>query len=176
VIRMRTREVLPLVALMCLSILVAPIFADGTETLGPPSVELATGTGVVGDGAGLVEPVGGTIDFEVPAGASVEQVLIYWNGFHSVMGNGDSQVFVDGGGGAVPVGGTLIGGPSFFFSGAKGDSWSSTYRADITGLGLVTEGPNSRFRKPRPRTGCAAPGLGVSLDPSRGQLLALPSA
>jgi hypothetical protein len=37
------------------------------------------------------------------------------------------------------VTGTRIGGPTFFFSGA----YSSAYRADITGLGLVSRGSNT---------------------------------
>jgi len=78
------------------------------------------------------------VKFTVPAGATVKQVLLYWNGFHSAMGNGDDTLTVDGGGGPIPVTGTLIGGPVFFFTG----NYSSTYRADITALGLIGPGMN----------------------------------
>lgn len=108
--------------------------ADGDEVLGPPSVAIASGTGAVLAGTGLnTQP--GTIDFEVPAGATVEQVLLYWYGRGSADGvTGDDQVMVD----ATAVTGTLIGE-------SLGLPYppSQTYRADITALGLVSAGLNS---------------------------------
>ncbi len=124
-------------AIVCMS---SVALADGTEILGETPV--ADGTDLIGGGTGLLaEP--GLISFAVPGGATVEQVLLYWNGFHSMMGNGDDEIVLDAGGGAIPVMGTLIGGPTLFFTTqGAGDHWSSTYRADITGLGLVAVGNN----------------------------------
>ena len=105
--------------------------ADGTETLGAPSIPIADGSGVVAAGTGLVTQPG-TIDLDVPG--TVEQALLYWEGM-STDGSGDATIVVNG----TEVTGTLIGGPTLFFPTA----YSSTYRADITSLGLVDTGGNS---------------------------------
>ena len=110
-------------------------FADGTETLGPPSISIASGTGYVAAGVGLKDVQPGNIDINVPAGVSIEQVLLYWEGQMTTNVPGDNSILAD----ANPVVGTLIGGQAYFFSGA----YSSSYRADITALGLVTNGANS---------------------------------
>ena len=116
---------------------------DGTETLGPPSIAVASGTSVVGGGTGLFSQPS-TITFDVPAGATVKQALLYWNGFTDALALqqkvaagviGDSEVLVNG----IPVVGELIGGPWEFFQ----DNISTTFRADITSLGLVVPGANS---------------------------------
>src|SRR5262245_53642206 len=111
--------------------------ADGTEILGTPSISIASGTGVVSGGTGMVAQPG-SITLDVPAGATVKQVLLYWEGF-SVDGNGDNSITVAKGGPATPVVGTLIGGPTLFVT----DKFASTYRADITSLGLVQPGSNT---------------------------------
>jgi hypothetical protein len=116
--------------------------ADGTETLGTPSVPIADGTDVVVAGTGTQQHVNTPASFgvDIPAGSSVEQVLVYWQGQTSadsgaVSGLPDATISVNGN----SVTGTLIGGPSnpFFHE----EFW--TYRADITGLGLVTAGANT---------------------------------
>lgn len=105
---------------------------DGTETLGPPSIAIASGTGVVAAGTGLnAQP--GTIDINIPVGANVQQVIIYWSG--EFVSTADDTIVVDGN----SITGTLIGGPTLFFSNVK----FSVYRADITSLGLVSPGANS---------------------------------
>jgi len=123
------------VALLGLGVIcgVSPIaLADGTEMLGPPGISIASGSGVVAAGVGLeVQP--GVININVPAGATVQQVLLYWSGEFAVVN--DDSINVDG----IPVVGTLIGGPTLFYSNVRADS----YRADITGLGLISAGPNS---------------------------------
>jgi len=63
------------------------VWADGTETLGPPSVDVGAGTGIVGAGTGLVDG-SGTIDIDVPG--AVQQVLLYWGCF-SAPGDQDNQ-------------------------------------------------------------------------------------
>ncbi len=109
-------------------------WANGTETLGPPSIAIAGGTGIVGAGAGLRDGPG-IIDIVVPG--AVQQVLLYWGCF-AEPGGQDNAITVDGN----PIVGdpvTGIGGPTTFFSNIQG----ATFRADITGLNLVSEGVNS---------------------------------
>lgn len=125
------------VLVMLLASLALPsvvMFADGTETLGPPSIPIAMGSGFVAAGTGL-ETQPGTITIDVPAGATVVQVLLYWvNEFHG-PGTGDNTVTVDG----IPVAGDSIGGPTYFYY-YNGDVYVQSFRADITALGLVEAG------------------------------------
>ncbi|HRX85899.1 MAG TPA: hypothetical protein P5572_12850 [Phycisphaerae bacterium] len=109
--------------------------ADGTETLGLPSVDIATGAGFVAAGTGLVNQPG-VIEFDVPADEPVQQVLLYWSGEYRDAD--DDTVTVNG----VEVTGTLIGGSTYFYS-YQGDVYVTAYRADITALGLVAAGANS---------------------------------
>jgi hypothetical protein len=113
-----------------------PIWADGTESLGVPSIAIAGGTGIVGAGVGLRDG-DDTININVPG--TVQQALLYWSCF-STSGNQDNAITV-GGNGVLGDPVTGIGGPTTFFSNVQG----ATFRADITGLGLVSEGPNSVF-------------------------------
>ncbi len=108
------------------------VLADGTETLGIPSIPIAEGTGVVAAGVGLTEVSQGDISIDVPG--AVQQVLLYWEGQQSTDVPGPNTITVDGN----AVTGELIGGQTFFFAGA----YSSAYRADITDLDLVAEGSN----------------------------------
>ena len=111
-------------------------FADGTETLGDPSIAIASGSGVVAAGTGLfVQP--GTIDIMVP-GTGVEQVLLYWSGGGVAGSDEDDTIVVDGN----EITGTNIGGPTFFFP-FQGNNNYSAFRADITAMGLVSNGANS---------------------------------
>ena len=112
----------------------ATLHADGTEQLGSPSIAIASGTGVATGGTGMVSQPG-SVSVEVPSGAAVNQVLLYWEGFMSTWSVGDDTIVVDGN----EVTGTLIGGPAFFFDAA----YASTFRADITDLGLVGDGITS---------------------------------
>jgi hypothetical protein len=116
--------------------------ADGDETLGTPSVPIADGTDVVVAGVGTQGHADTPVSFGVaiPAGASVKQVLVYWQGQTTtdssiVSGIPDATIAVNGN----SVAGTLIGGPSNPF--LRELFW--TYRADITGLGLVSAGANT---------------------------------
>ena len=58
----------------------------------------------------------GSITLDVPAGAAVKQVLLYWEGF-SVDNNGDNSITVAKGGPSTAVTGTLIGGPTVIEAG-----------------------------------------------------------
>ena len=111
-----------------------PALADGSETLGPPSIPIATGSGTVAAGVGMIAGPG-TINIAVPAGATVKQALLYWEGQTAGPTGYDDQVTVNGNN----VVGTVIGGPTNFF----GSTYSTTLRADITGLGLVAAGANA---------------------------------
>ena len=123
----------------CLVLMAGAALADGTETLGTPGIQIEPGTGLYANGTGMISQPG-SFTLEVPAGAAVKQVLLYWEGFMETNAPGDDTVTISVNGGAgVPVTGTLIGGPTLFFNGA----FASTFRADITGLGLVGDGITS---------------------------------
>jgi hypothetical protein len=107
--------------------------ADGTEFLAaPPGIPSGPGTGVSVGGVGL-DNGAATMNVTVPAGASVVQTLVYWSGEYRT--SDDDSLTIDG----VPVTGTLIGGPTNFFS----DVLFTTYRADVTGVVAVVPGLNS---------------------------------
>jgi hypothetical protein len=147
---MKKTKFLTLVILsMLFALSVNFVLADGTETLGSASVAIASGTGTVAAGTGM-ETGSGTIDFTVPAGATVKQVLLYWAGGtkndrdpNTLADPGDDTISVNGN----SVTGTMIGGPAFFFDvpGGPDDGhfYFTSYRYDITSLGLVSAGNNS---------------------------------
>ena len=129
-------------------------FADGTETLGPPSVPIASGTGVVVAGAGTqaFPDVNRTFSLNVPAGATIKQVLLYWEGHwtdhaphpsNTPQVDGDNVVSLNGN----AVVGTKVGGSTGFFIHLSSAGWGTerfvAYRADVTSLGLVSAGSNT---------------------------------
>lgn len=111
---------------------------DGTETLGPPSLELASGSGLSHGGVSLVCASSAELTVTVPAGATVRQVLVYWAG-GTTAAAGDDDICLDG----IPVTGQLIGGPTWFYRFLLCDYRFSAYRADITDLGLVGPGTST---------------------------------
>ncbi|MFN0159266.1 MAG: SdrD B-like domain-containing protein, partial [Bacteroidota bacterium] len=116
----------------------APALADGTETLGAPSVSLAGGSGIATAGVGLLTQPG-IVNITVPVAATVEQVLLYWEG-QNFSASGDNTIIVNG----TEVVGTLVGGPTLFFlTGGTTPTYSTTFRADITALGVVAPGANA---------------------------------
>jgi hypothetical protein len=52
-------------------------WADGTESLGTPGIPIASGTDIRSAGIGLEDSQPGNIDIEIPAVATVQQVLLY---------------------------------------------------------------------------------------------------
>lgn len=122
--------------MLCLLLLIFAqlAFADGSETLGPPSIEIAAGSGIAVSGTGM-ETQPGVIDVEVPADAVVKQVILYWAGGAADPREGDDSITING----QSVTGTLIGGPAYFYR----NVYFTAYRADITNLGLVAPGTNS---------------------------------
>lgn len=115
--------------------LAVDVLADGTETLGPPSIPITSGSGIVSAGTGLLTQPG-MIDLEVPTGAAIKQVLLYWECqfFNSAGADADNTIAVN----STEITGALIGGPAFFFNNVH----SASFRADITGLGLIGPGMN----------------------------------
>jgi hypothetical protein len=142
-----TLALLALAFVACVS--VPSTFANGSEALGRPTVHIAGGTGIVAAGTGMqaFPNLASSFTVAVPAGATVRQVLLYWEGhFSSRSGttDGDSSVSVNG----LPVNGKRIGGRTTFFHqnmGAFGDQAEryATYRADISALGLVGPGAST---------------------------------
>ncbi len=111
---------------------------NGTETLGAPDIPISIGSGFAEGGVGMVGVASGGFTVEVPAGAAIQQVLLYWAG-GTTGAPGDDTIDLNG----TAVQGTLIGGPVPFFT-VDGVEYSfSAYRADITNLGLVAAGANS---------------------------------
>ncbi len=123
--------VLTFLCILSLGITSARIFADGDETLGTPSITIASGSGIVASGTGLlVQP--GIINLDVPSGATITQVLIYWHGDDAGCTTTDT-ITVDGN----SVTGGIIG------SRVTTLGQASAFRADITSLGLVSDGTNT---------------------------------
>jgi hypothetical protein len=116
-------------------IVINAAYADGTEELGPPSIPIAEGSGVLVAGTGLNTNQPGDISIEIPAGVTVNQVLLYWGGrtdAGSPLSGADDTIQVNG----SDVTGPLIGGPTPIVN----DIPSYTYRADITASNWVTAG------------------------------------
>ena len=114
----------------------AEVYADGTEALGPPlGITVATGSGIAAGGTGMVTQPG-VITVNVPAGAIVKQVLLYWEGFSNGSVPGDDTISVNG----IGVTGALIGGPTYL---ANTNRTDTSFRSDITSLGLITPGLNT---------------------------------
>ena len=128
-------------AFVGLSIGIPAVLADGTEILEPTTETLADGSGIVGAGVGLSLGQPGDIEITIPAGASVEQVLLYWDGADRdydgaapVIGTTEDTIQVSG----SDVTGTFIGGRTF-----GTDVQLFTFREDITDLDLVSPGANT---------------------------------
>ena len=102
----------------------------GTEALGP--VGGLSGTGIACEGVGLRgDPATDQPNsFFLTVPGNVTKAFLYWEGQMSTNAtDSDIELSIDGGA-FNPITGTLIGGPTEFFSGA----WSSTNRYDITAL------------------------------------------
>lgn len=137
-----SRRAVCLFAVAACAVMSGTAWADGTQTLGDPvGITVATGTDVIVAGKGLIDAQPGSINIDIPADVTVKQVLLYWEGQEtSESGQGATDdILVEG----LPVVGQRIGGASFFFQTSDIYVWSSSYRADITALGLVTNGSNS---------------------------------
>jgi len=112
-------------------------WADGTETLGTPSIPIASGTNVIAAGVGLRNGQPDDIVFSVSAGATVEQVILYISGGNLAETDFTPTMDVTVDGFAVTA--SFIGGNTRLLA----DLWTVSYRADITSLGLVGPGANT---------------------------------
>ena len=112
-------------------------WADGTETLGTPSIAIASGTGVRSAGVGLEDGQPGNIAIDLPAGVAVQQAILYWGGdnLSTAELTPTDTILVAGN----SVTGQFIGGNTEYTGGYV----TLTYRADITSLGLVGPGSNT---------------------------------
>ncbi len=111
------------------------VLADGNDTLGEPDgITIQSGTGIVAAGVGLANEQPGTITIDVPLGAVVKQVLLYWSGsFETVNPADDTTIIIDD----TEVTGSLIGKEVLV------TRTRLVYRVDITLLGKVTSGTTS---------------------------------
>lgn len=115
-------------------LLVNAAYADGTEALGPPSIDIAEGSGILVAGTGLYETnQPGQISIDIPAGLTVNQVLLYWTGRTDSGDPGASDTIKVNN---EDVTGPRIGGPTPI----QDNKPSHTYRADITASNWVTAG------------------------------------
>jgi hypothetical protein len=114
-------------------------WADGTETLGVPLIPIASGTGIRAVGIGLDDSGSqpGDITVQVPDGASVEQVILYWGGNNQNTSELAATDTIQVAG--FDVTGDFIGGNTQYSS----NEVTVSYRADITELNIVNEGVNT---------------------------------
>jgi hypothetical protein len=120
-------------ALVFLGVSSVEVCADGDEILGPPSIGIEQGTGVIAVGTGLVDSQPGTITIDITD--NIKQVLLYWDGRSDIPNLGDNTIIVNG----IEVTGTLIGTSDEL----KNQDQLTVYRADITSLGILGGGSNS---------------------------------
>ncbi len=128
------------VAAAVVGVMASPALAEGDETLGPADITLAEGTGFAIGGVGMFGTGSGTISVDVPAGATVTQVLLYWDGQTSGANAPDDTAVVEG---SSVTGEALSSVPIPFFDQANLPVSASAFRADITSLGLIAPGANS---------------------------------
>jgi hypothetical protein len=138
----RSRTILVVAAGLLTSLVAAgTASAEGTETLGQPSIAVASRTDALFAGVGNQQnpDTAVALGVTVPAGATVKQVLLYWAGQDTWPGHGvdeyDDTISLNG----VPVTGTLIGGPSTPFLRER----FYTFRADVTARNAVGPGSNT---------------------------------
>ena len=126
-----TGMLIAFLSLILLFISSAQVLADGNEELGPPSITIAEGTGLIAAGTGMVvQPA--TIQIDVGPG-TVQQVLLYWDGVSVGSNPPDDTIVINGN----SVTGLQIGLSPFE------NFINASYRADITSLGLISDGSNT---------------------------------
>lgn len=116
--------------------------ADGTETLGAPSISIKGGSEAATTATSLAGG-NGLLVINLPVNATIKQVLLYWEGrrLDSAAGAGEDSLFLVSDSFEGPVVGKLIGGPSAQFDSlAATNARPRSFRADITSLGAVVAG------------------------------------
>jgi hypothetical protein len=118
--------------------LVAPaVLADGTEILDTPTIPISMGTGIRAAGVGLADSQPSMLTIDIPAGATVNQVILYWVGTNRFASDFTLTDTITVSGNSVT--GDFIGGDTEFAYQER----TITYREDITSLGLVGPGSNN---------------------------------
>ena len=135
----RTALIAAATGLVLFSASAAAARVNGTKTLDPPlSLTPASGSGTITvDTLMSIQP--SSIDFRLPAGATVTQVLLNWEGDAVYPSPGDENITVNG----ISLVGRLIEGPTILFQTDRGQIQRSGFQADITSLDLVTSGSNT---------------------------------
>ena len=118
-------------------LLAASAWADGTETLGTPSIPIASGSGVRASWIGLDDSQRGNIQIDIPVGATIEQVILYWSGNNQDISELAPTDPIQIAGNPVTV--VFIGGNTQY----SYDEVTASYRADITNLDIVIDGLNT---------------------------------
>ena len=95
---------------------------------------IAAGSGIVSGGVGLADGQPGDITVDVPLGATVERVLLYWEGANKDAADATPGHNIEVNGSDVT--GDLIGGDTQYAIEYR----TASYRADITALGLIGPG------------------------------------
>ena len=122
-------------------------FAEGTDVLEPPSfISIASGSKIIGAGVGLSQGQPNNIEIDIPAGVSIKQVLLYWDGDNRRYWDANDPNFV----GVTPqigtttdtvnvngtdIEGVFIGGRTY-----RTVQQQLAFRADITDFGFVSPG------------------------------------
>jgi hypothetical protein len=119
-----------LIAMFSLVVSIPSVFADGSETLGPVSIGIDPGTSIVVAGTGMSQNNSGEIEVDLPLGADMKQVLLYWQGFTDGNGPTSDQ-------NKITVNGTPI--TAGLPIGMVVDK-SYCYREDITDITVVNSG------------------------------------
>ena len=133
-IKGRWMKLLLALSLVLVVAIPASVWADGTETLGAPSITVASGTSILGAGVGLEDGQPADLSIDIPTGATIEQVILYWGGNNLSSGDQTPADTIQVGGSDVT--GTFIGGNTQY----SGNEFTVSYRADITAMGLVSAG------------------------------------
>ena len=122
--------------LVVATLMTSAVRADGDEALGPPGpgFDFSDGSYFVTAGVGLDGPLPATIELDVPADVTIRQVILYWSLFGP---NSDTTVTLEG---SIPVTGVPIGVADACL---PADRHARSFRADVTDLGLVTNGHNT---------------------------------
>lgn len=131
----RLRLLAAVITVLVFGATIGIVLAVGTESLGAPGVSVGPGSGAVAAGTGMhTQP--GVININVP-GSAVNQALLYWGDRFDKNLSPDDTITIDGN----SVTGTQIGGPTTPVP--PSDVVSVAFRADITGLSLVSTGANT---------------------------------
>ncbi len=136
--------IVSLALLITLGIPSSYLIQTNDENLGPATFQVASGTGMVTAGVGLLTQPG-NLKIDVP-NHTIKQVLLYWQGFMTTGTPVDETIILKKQGGSeVTITGEKIGDICPDKTNCPGNFpyYSATFRADITNHNLVTNGTNN---------------------------------